>query len=62
MGWEFAAIWVDDPDQAWKWIWRRVADDSGAVLEQSREFPHLHACIEDAKHNGFEDDDDCNTT
>ena len=30
MGWEFAAIWVDDPDQAWKWVWRRTADDNGA--------------------------------
>ena len=45
MGWEFAAVWVDDPDQAWRWMWRRVADDSGAVLQQSREFPHLDDCL-----------------
>ena len=56
MGWEFAALWVDDPDTPWQWVWRRVADDSGALLEQSRPFGELAPCIEDAKGHGFEDD------
>ena len=60
MGWEFAAIWADDPDQAWKWIWRRVADDSGAVLAQSCEFPQLDECIADARRSGF-DESGCDT-
>jgi hypothetical protein len=60
MGWEFAAVWIDEPDRAWKWIWRRVADDSGAVLEQSRDFAHLRDCIVDAKLKGF-DDSGCDT-
>jgi hypothetical protein len=55
MGWEFAAVWVNDPDEAWKWMWRRVGDDDGAVLAQSEEFAHLDACIEDARHNGFDE-------
>jgi hypothetical protein len=54
MGWEFAAVWVDDPDQAWRWVWRRVADDSGNVLAQSGEFPALNDCIADARRNGFD--------
>ena len=60
MGWEFAAVWGDDPDQAWQWVWRRVADDSGAVLQQSEAFPHLDACIDDARRNGF-DQSGCDT-
>jgi hypothetical protein len=55
MGWEFAAVWVDDPARCWKWNWRRIADDSGAVLEQSKDFVHLEDCVEDARRNGFEE-------
>jgi hypothetical protein len=57
MGWEFAAVWVDDPDRAWRWVWRRIADDSGAILAQSEEFTGLDRCIEDAKRSGFDDGD-----
>jgi hypothetical protein len=57
MGWEFAALWVDDPDARWQWVWRRIADDSGAVLAESAAFAHLDQCIEDARVNGFEEDD-----
>jgi hypothetical protein len=55
MGWQFAAVWVDDPVRCWKWTWRRVADDSGAVLEQSREFVQLEDCVEDARRSGFDE-------
>jgi hypothetical protein len=41
MGWEFAASWVDDPDQSWQWRWRRIADDSGAVIAESPQFARL---------------------
>ena len=58
MGWEFAAIWSADPAGSWKWIWRRVADDDGAVLQQSAEFGMLEHCIEDARRNGY-DEEDC---
>jgi hypothetical protein len=54
MGWEFAAMWVDDPARSWKWTWRRVADDSGAVLQQSQEFSVLEDCVEDARKHGFD--------
>ena len=54
MGWEFAAMWVDDPARSWKWTWRRVADDSGAVLQQSSEFSALDDCIEHARKHGFD--------
>ena len=55
MGWEFAALWVEDPEGAWKWYWRRITDDSGALVEQSRPFPALDDCVEDAKRNGFDE-------
>lgn len=55
MGWEFAARWVEEPEQAWKWAWRRVADDSGAVLEQSALFLNLEDCIDDARRHGFDE-------
>lgn len=58
MGWEIAALWVDEPDVQWQWVWRRVADDSGEVIAQSKPFPHLDLCIADAKRNGF-DEEDC---
>jgi hypothetical protein len=57
MGWEFAAVWVDEPAGSWTWKWRRVADDNGAVLEQSAEFARLQDCLDDAKRNGFEESD-----
>lgn len=56
MGWQFAAIWADNPDGSWRWVWRRIADDSGAMLEQSAEFDHLVDCIADARNNGFDED------
>ena len=56
MGWEFAALWVDDPDMPWQWVWRRVADDSGALLEQSQAFAELAPCIADATAHGFDDE------
>jgi hypothetical protein len=55
MGWEFAALWVDEPDERWHWVWRRIADDSGALIEQSRAFAELDGCVEDAKGHGFDD-------
>jgi len=55
MGWEFAALWNDDTTP-WHWVWRRVADDSGQVLEESPPFPQLEACVADAKKHGFESD------
>ena len=54
MGWEFAAVWVDDPDNSWRWMWRRVADDSGAVIAESPSFEQLEQCIEDARSQGFD--------
>jgi hypothetical protein len=48
-------VWVDDPARCWKWTWRRVADDSGAVLEQSKDFVQLEDCLDDARRNGFEE-------
>ena len=50
MGWEFAAVWADDTDceGGWRWMWRRVADDSASTLGQSRRFATLEDCIEDA--------------
>ena len=59
MGWEFTAQWNDDADTPWRWVWRRIADGSGAVIAESHTFPHLDACIADARRNGF-DDDACN--
>ena len=57
MGWEFAALWVDDDAVGrWEWAWRRIADDSGAVIAESAAFVHLDQCIEDAKVYGFDDD------
>jgi hypothetical protein len=55
MGWEFAALWLDESAGTWKWVWRRVADDSGDVLEESAEFERLEDCIDDARKNGFEE-------
>jgi len=55
MGWEFAAVWIDDPSRYWEWTWRRIADDSGAVLEQSAGFVRLEDCVEDARRNGFDE-------
>ncbi|HEV7800290.1 MAG TPA: hypothetical protein VGP15_04360 [Burkholderiales bacterium] len=56
MGWEFAALWIADPDRPWQWVWRRVADDSGSMIEQSAPFGELDSCIRDAKDHGFDDD------
>ena len=56
MGWEFAALWVDEAEAPWQWVWRRIADDSGAVISESAPFPHLDLCIADAKENGFDEE------
>jgi hypothetical protein len=55
MGWEFAAVWAEEPTGCWTWTWRRIADDNGAVLEQSAAFVRLEDCVEDACRNGFDD-------
>ena len=55
MGWEFAAFWIDDSAGAWQWVWRRVADDNGHVIEESDPFAHLDLCLENAREHGFED-------
>lgn len=54
MGWEFVAVWFD-PARVWKWMWRRLATDSGSVLEQSPEFGSLDACVADAGRKGFKE-------
>ncbi|HEV7390707.1 MAG: hypothetical protein ACXWCY_18505 [Burkholderiales bacterium] len=56
MGWEFAALWVDDPDSTWQWVWRRVADDSGGVIQESHPFQDLALCVADAQKHGFDED------
>ena len=56
MAWEFTARWIEDADVPWQWVWRRVADDSGAVIATSQPFPNLGACIGDARAHGFDDD------
>lgn len=53
MGWEFAALWTDDTTP-WQWVWRRVADDSGKVIEESGAFQDLTACLDDARKHGFD--------
>jgi hypothetical protein len=49
MGWEFAAVWLDDTRPAWHWVWRRIADDSGKLLEQSPPFRALARCAASKK-------------
>ena len=63
MGWEFAAVWADDPDceGGWRWMWRRAADDSASTLDQSRRFATLEDCLDDARKHGF-DEDGCPTS
>jgi hypothetical protein len=56
MGWEFAAVWLDDTRPAWHWIWRRIADDTGKLLEQSPPFGALARGVEDARAHGFDED------
>jgi hypothetical protein len=56
MGWEFAALWVDEADSPWQWVWRRVADDSGDIIAESARFAQLDHCIADAKANGFDEE------
>jgi hypothetical protein len=36
-------------------VWRRIADDNGAVIAESAPFPHLDLCIADARANGFDE-------
>lgn len=55
MGWEFVTSF-DSDDRKFYWFWRRTADDSGEVLEESaRRFLDLMECIENARRHGFED-------
>ena len=56
MGWAFVALWVDDPEAPWQWVWRRIADDSGALIAESTGFSQLDHCVEDARRNGFDED------
>jgi hypothetical protein len=58
MGWEIAAVWRDDPEGSWYWMWRRVEDDSGRIIEESRHFAEFEECIEDAQAHGL-DHADC---
>jgi hypothetical protein len=58
MGWEFAALYFEDAEEGWRWVWRRIADDSGKTLQESPTFEQLDECVEDAKRHGF-DEDDC---
>jgi hypothetical protein len=58
MGWEFAACWVEESEPPWQWMWRRIADDSGAVIAESASFATLERCIVDAKAHEF-DEEDC---
>jgi len=55
MGWEFVAMWVDDAEGPWQWVWRRIADDSGDLIAESAGFTHLDRCREDARLHGFDD-------
>ena len=55
MGWEFAALWIEDADSPWHWVWRRVADDSGRLIQESRPFQDLKLCVADAKKHGFDE-------
>jgi hypothetical protein len=56
MGWEFAALWNEGTDGPWQWVWRRIADDNGKIVEESCAFPSLESCVKDAQQNGFESD------
>ena len=56
MGWAFVALWVDDPDTPWHWVWRRTADDSGVLIAESARFSELDCCVEDARQNGYDAD------
>ncbi|HYC47564.1 MAG TPA: hypothetical protein VED01_18975 [Burkholderiales bacterium] len=56
MGWEFAALWVDEGDTSWQWVWRRIADDSGSLIAESAPFARLDQCIADARVNGFDEE------
>ncbi len=56
MGWEFAAVWADEPDKHWYWLWRRVADDSGQLLAESPRFTALEQCIDHARSHGYDED------
>jgi hypothetical protein len=39
-------------------MWRRVEDDSGRIIEDSRHFAEFEECIEDAQAHGL-DHADC---
>jgi hypothetical protein len=58
MGWEIAALWIDEPEASWCRTWRRVEDDSGRIIEESRKFEVFEECLEDARAHGF-DHADC---
>jgi hypothetical protein len=56
MGWQFVAVWVDEPEPEWRWIWRRVTDDAGDLVEASPSFATLPECLEHARAHGFDED------
>jgi len=55
MGWEFAALWLDEAETP-QWVWRRIADDSGELIAESATFAHLDGCMADAREHGFDED------
>ena len=57
MGWEFAALWVDESGTP-QWVWRRIADDSGDLIAESTPFAHLDLCMADARAHGFDESSD----
>jgi hypothetical protein len=57
MGWEIAAVWMDDHDPGWYWSWRRLEDDSGRIVEESEAFEQFEHCIDDAQAHGLEQAD-----
>ena len=54
VSWEIAAIFTEEPEPTWRWTWRRVADDSGRVIEESAPFEEFDDCIEDAQVHGLD--------
>jgi len=56
VAWEFVSVLaVGEQSTELGWKWRRLADDTRAVLEESEPLPDFAACIDDARKNGFHD-------
>ena len=58
MGWEITAVWIEQPDRAWRWMWRRMGDDSDRVIAESPQFVNFEECVQDAETHGL-DHADC---